>query len=101
MATLCFAQSPAPPPSLSSSPSISNFISDHPCLTRLEKQCFTMKDLKKIHPQIIKTGLINDPIAASRVLTFCASPSGDTNHAYLLFTRITNPNLYSWNTIIR
>ncbi|KAI9092788.1 hypothetical protein K1719_027585 [Acacia pycnantha] len=101
MATLCFAHSPAPPPSLSSSPSISNFISDHPCLTMLEKQCFTMKDLKKIHAQIIKTGLINDPIAASRVLTFCTSPSGDANYAYLLFTRIPNPNLYSWNTIIR
>ncbi|XP_028794295.1 pentatricopeptide repeat-containing protein At2g42920, chloroplastic-like [Neltuma alba] len=100
MATLCFAHSPVPS-SLSSSPSISNFISDHPCLTMLEKQCFAMKDLKKIHAHIIKTGLIDDPIAASRVLTFCASPSGDTNYAYLLFTRIPNPNLYSWNTIIR
>ncbi|KAF7815723.1 pentatricopeptide repeat-containing protein [Senna tora] len=60
-----------------------------------------MKDLQKLHAHIIKTGLINDPIAASRVLTFCASSSGDTNYAHLLFTRIPNPNLYSWNTIIR
>lgn len=60
-----------------------------------------MKDLQKIHAQIIKTGLALDPIAASRVLTFCASSSGDINYAYLVFTTIPNPNLYSWNTIIR
>lgn len=60
-----------------------------------------MQDLQKIHAHIIKTGLALDPIAASRVLTFCASSSGDINYAYLVFTRIPNPNLYSWNTIIR
>lgn len=60
-----------------------------------------MKDLRKIHAHLIKTGLSNDKIAASRVLSFCCSPSGDLNYAYRLFSRIDNPNLFIWNTIIR
>ncbi|KAL1347841.1 hypothetical protein HN51_023858 [Arachis hypogaea] len=85
----------------SSSPSISKFISDHPCLTMLQNHCSTMKDLKKLHAHMIKTGLVLDPIAASKVLTFCASPHGDTNYAHMVFTRMPKPTLYSWNTIIR
>ncbi|KAK7849358.1 pentatricopeptide repeat-containing protein [Quercus suber] len=87
--------------SLSSSTSISKFISDQPYLTMLEKQCTNMKDLQKIHANLIKTGLAKDTIAASRILAFCASPAGDMNYAYLLFTHIQNPNLFAWNTIIR
>lgn len=88
--------------SLKPSPtSITKFISDQPHLSLLENNCTTIKDLKKIHAQLIKTGLINDIIAASRVLAFSASPPGDINYAYLFFTRIQNPNLFSWNTIIR
>ncbi|RZC27181.1 Pentatricopeptide repeat-containing protein, chloroplastic [Glycine soja] len=67
----------------------------------LQTQCTNMKDLQKIHAHIIKTGLAHHTVAASRVLTFCASPSGDINYAYLLFTTIPTPNLYCWNTIIR
>uniref|UniRef100_I1M6X6 Pentatricopeptide repeat-containing protein n=1 Tax=Glycine max TaxID=3847 RepID=I1M6X6_SOYBN len=97
MSTLCSAL----PPSSSSSPSIAKFISDQPCLTMLQTQCTNMKDLQKIHAHIIKTGLAHHTVAASRVLTFCASSSGDINYAYLLFTTIPSPNLYCWNTIIR
>lgn len=61
-----------------------------------------MLDLQLIHAQLIKTGLIKDKIAASRVLAFSAvSPSCDVNYAYLVFTQIDNPNLFAWNTIIR
>ncbi|KAK4846250.1 hypothetical protein QYF36_014981 [Acer negundo] len=88
---------PSPP----TSTSISKFISEQPYLSMLDKQCTTMKDLHKIHAQLIKTGLVKDPIAASRVLAFSASPAGDINYAYLVFTQIQNPNLFIWNTIIR
>ncbi|KAE9456731.1 hypothetical protein C3L33_11366, partial [Rhododendron williamsianum] len=68
----------------------------------LETKCTNMRDLKLIHAQLIKNGLAKDTIAASRVLAFTASnPSGDLNYAYLVFTRIRNPNLFTWNTIIR
>ncbi|XP_011044784.1 PREDICTED: pentatricopeptide repeat-containing protein At2g42920, chloroplastic [Populus euphratica] len=81
--------------------SISKFISDQPYLSMLDKNCTSMKDLQKIHAQLIKTGLAKDPIAASRVLAFCTSPAGDINYAYLVFTQIRQPNLFVWNTIIR
>ncbi|XP_062153206.1 pentatricopeptide repeat-containing protein At2g42920, chloroplastic [Alnus glutinosa] len=84
-----------------SSTSISKFISGQPYLTMLDKHCTTMKDLQKIHANLIKTGLANGTVAASRILAFCASPAGDMNYAYLVFTRIQNPNLFVWNTIIR
>ncbi|CDP06172.1 unnamed protein product [Coffea canephora] len=87
---------------LPQSASISKFISDNPYLSMLETKCTTMKDLKLIHAQLIKTGLIQDKIAASRVLAFCAtSPAGDVNYAYLVFSQMDNPNLFTWNTMIR
>ncbi|KAL2496661.1 Pentatricopeptide repeat-containing protein [Forsythia ovata] len=62
-----------------------------------------MKDLKKIHAHLIKTGLAKDIIVASRVLAFCATRrgGGDINYAYLMFANIEKPNLFTWNTIIR
>ncbi|BFG25636.1 hypothetical protein CerSpe_119100 [Prunus speciosa] len=60
-----------------------------------------MKDLQKIHAHLIKTGLVSDIVAASRVLAFCASPAGNINYAYMIFRNIQNPNLFIWNTIIR
>ncbi|KAJ4980564.1 hypothetical protein NE237_031401 [Protea cynaroides] len=86
----------------SPSSSISSFISEHPSLSMLEKRCTTMSDLHKLHAHLIKTGLVKHPIAASRVLAFCAtSPAGNIDYAYLVFSQIQNPNLFAWNTIIR
>ncbi|KAL2316808.1 hypothetical protein Fmac_030684 [Flemingia macrophylla] len=82
-------------------PSSSNFISHQPCLTMLQNQCTNIKDFKKIHAHVIKAGLALHPFAATRLLTFCASSYGDINYAYLLFATTPNPNLFSWNTIIR
>ncbi|KAJ8763052.1 hypothetical protein K2173_023257 [Erythroxylum novogranatense] len=81
--------------------SISKFITDQPYLSMLEKSCTNMKDLKKIHTQLIKTGLAQDPIAASRVLAFCTSQAGDMSYACLVFAHLPCPNLFAWNSIIR
>ncbi|MCL7043696.1 hypothetical protein MKW94_027638 [Papaver nudicaule] len=87
---------------LQPSSSISKFISENSCLSMLEKNCRSMRDLQKLHAQLIKTGLSMDIIAVSRVLSFCAtSPFGDINYAYQVFSRIEQPNAFSWNTIIR
>ncbi|GFS38641.1 pentatricopeptide repeat (PPR-like) superfamily protein [Actinidia rufa] len=83
-----------------SSTSISKFVSDQPYLSMLETQCKSIRDLQKIHAQLIKTGLAKDTVAASRVLAFCTA-AGYVNYAYLVFTQIQNPNLFTWNTIIR
>ncbi|XP_072986937.1 pentatricopeptide repeat-containing protein At2g42920, chloroplastic [Typha latifolia] len=88
--------------SLPSSTSISKFIIDHPSLSMLETKCTTMRDLHQLHSHIIKTGLANDTIAISRVLSFCAtSPYGDLNYAMLLFSHHPLPNAFMWNTLIR
>lgn len=60
-----------------------------------------MKDIQKIHAQLIKTGLATETFAASRVLAFCASPAGNMDYAYTVFKKIQNPNLFVWNTVIR
>ncbi|XP_031256660.1 pentatricopeptide repeat-containing protein At2g42920, chloroplastic [Pistacia vera] len=96
VACSCWSQILSPLPT-----SITKFISDQPHLSMLDKHCATMKDLRKIHAHLIKTGLAKNPIVASRVLAFCTSSAGDINYAYLLFTRMQNPNLFIWNTIIR
>ncbi|KAK3003620.1 hypothetical protein RJ639_017997 [Escallonia herrerae] len=96
----CFCSLMSTP--VAASTSIYKFISDQPYLSLLETKCTTMQDLQKIQAQLIKTGLAKDPIAASRVLAFCAtSPAGNINYAHLLFTQIETPNLFVWNTIIR
>ncbi|XP_021733338.1 pentatricopeptide repeat-containing protein At2g42920, chloroplastic-like [Chenopodium quinoa] len=81
---------------------ISKFMSNDYHLTMLEHHCNTMHDLKKIHAHLVKTGLSKHPIAISRVLAFTAtSPAADIYYAYSIFSRIHNPNLFMWNTIIR
>ncbi|XP_043702638.1 pentatricopeptide repeat-containing protein At2g42920, chloroplastic [Telopea speciosissima] len=81
---------------------ISSFIFDHPSLSMLEKRCTTMSHLHMLHAHLIKTGLAKHTIAASRVLSFCASsPAGDIDYAHLVFSQIQHPNLFAWNTIIR
>ncbi|KAK6134954.1 hypothetical protein DH2020_031291 [Rehmannia glutinosa] len=66
----------------------------------LETNCHSIKDLKKIHAHLIKTGLAKDTIAASRVLAFCAT-ARDLDYAFSVFCQIEKQNLFTWNTIIR
>ncbi|KAJ9147144.1 hypothetical protein P3X46_029336 [Hevea brasiliensis] len=94
MVSFCCSLTPSPT-------AISMLISDQTYVSMLDKNCNTMKDLQKLHAQLIKTGLAKHPIAASRLLAFCTSPAGDINYAYLVFTQIQNPNLFIWNNIIR
>ncbi|KAJ6811321.1 pentatricopeptide repeat-containing protein-like, chloroplastic [Iris pallida] len=87
--------------SLSSSPSISSFISSHPSLLLLETQCATMRDLHQLHSHIIKSGLARHPVAVSRLLSFSAT-APDLDYASLLFScappERTN---FMYNTLIR
>ncbi|KAK1359305.1 pentatricopeptide repeat-containing protein [Heracleum sosnowskyi] len=66
--------------------------------------CKTMRDLNQIHANLIKTGLIADPLVASQLLKFSAlsAPSQrDIHYAYKVFDQMPQPNCFSWNTIIR
>ncbi|KAG7644090.1 Pentatricopeptide repeat [Arabidopsis suecica] len=84
-------------PAISSAGSVSG----NTYIRLVDTQCSTMRELKQIHANLIKTGLISDTVAASRVLGFCCASPSDMNYAYLVFTRINHKNPFVWNTIIR
>ncbi|CBI27471.3 unnamed protein product, partial [Vitis vinifera] len=68
----------------------------------LLQRCSNMEELRQIHGQMLKTGLILDEIPASKLLAFCASPnSGSLAYARTVFDRIFRPNTFMWNTMIR
>lgn len=64
--------------------------------------CSSMEELKQIHAQMFKTGLVSSSIPASRLLTFCSlSGSGNMSYARKLFDRFNGPDIFMWNAIIR
>ncbi|KAI3910331.1 hypothetical protein MKW92_033054 [Papaver armeniacum] len=78
-----------------------NSIHSHPCLIALEK-CSNMTELKQIHAQMIRTGLISHVFFTSKVVAFCAlEESGSLHYAHLVFTQIPNPTPFICNSIIR
>ncbi|XP_077210055.1 pentatricopeptide repeat-containing protein At2g22410, mitochondrial-like [Tasmannia lanceolata] len=78
-----------------------NLIITNPILCIMES-CNSMSKLKQIQAHMTRTGLITHLFPASRVLAFCAlSESGNIDHARLVFTQISEPNTYIWNTMIR
>ncbi|KAJ8899050.1 hypothetical protein K2173_010049 [Erythroxylum novogranatense] len=64
--------------------------------------CRSSTDLKPVHAQFIKSGLIHDTLAAAELLKFiCVSSRPDLKYANKLFEQLHEPNCFSWNTIIR
>ncbi|KAL8512461.1 hypothetical protein ACS0TY_018802 [Phlomoides rotata] len=84
------------------STSISKFISNQPFHSTLETDFHKIKNPRKLHALLIKTGLTRDTVAVNRVLALCATgPARDLHYALSIFHRIQKPNLFTWNTIIR
>lgn len=70
-------------------------------LTLLET-CSNMVELKQIHAQMFKRGLVSDVIPASKLLSFCVLPnSGNLAYARMIFDRFSKPNTFMWNTMIK
>ncbi|KDO44240.1 hypothetical protein CISIN_1g035659mg [Citrus sinensis] len=73
----------------------------HPVFS-LIKQCKNIKQLKQIHTQMLRTGLFFDPYSASKLFTPCALGTfSSLEYAREMFDQIPQPNLYTWNTLIR
>ncbi|KAK1400190.1 Pentatricopeptide repeat-containing protein [Heracleum sosnowskyi] len=61
-----------------------------------------MKDLFKFHGHFITTGLSNDTLILSSLLSFTAlSAVGNLAYAQLIFNQIKSPNVFMYNTMIR
>ncbi|XP_010089840.2 pentatricopeptide repeat-containing protein At1g08070, chloroplastic [Morus notabilis] len=67
-------------------------------VTILEK-CKTISELRQIHAQMIKTNLVSNTFAASKLVSFCCL-TGDLDHALSVFHRIQNPNPFIYFTLI-
>ncbi|KAL4361508.1 hypothetical protein GQ457_04G026690 [Hibiscus cannabinus] len=65
-------------------------------------RCKSMKQLHQVHALFLKTGQIHDPLAAAEFLKFCSLPvHRNIDYARKVFRQMSEPNCFSWNTIIR
>lgn len=71
-------------------------------LLSLLDQCTSTKQLQQVHAHMLRTGLFFDPYSASKVITASAISSfSSLVYARRVFDQIPQPNLYTWNTLIR
>ncbi|ESQ36085.1 hypothetical protein EUTSA_v10006910mg [Eutrema salsugineum] len=79
-----------------------DIIRSHTSLSLL-LNCKTLKSLRKIHAQMIKTGLHNTNYALSKLIELCVlSPHFEgLTYAISVFETIQEPNQLIWNTMLR
>ncbi|XP_043707109.1 pentatricopeptide repeat-containing protein At3g26630, chloroplastic-like isoform X2 [Telopea speciosissima] len=80
-------------------PSSRRQLDSHDALSLLQK-CYGFKQVRQIHAQIIKNGLSQNQILASKLLRICSSYNR-MDYAIPIFHQIQNPNTYTWNIMIR
>ncbi|KAI3667746.1 hypothetical protein L6452_42815 [Arctium lappa] len=90
-----------PSPTTSITVNNDRYFSNHPTIL-LINQCSNSKQLKQIHAQMLRNGLFSDPFSASTLVSaFAISPLQDIDYAHKVFDEIPQPNIYTWNTLIR
>ncbi|KAI9195296.1 hypothetical protein LWI28_013604 [Acer negundo] len=68
----------------------------------LIEQCTSLRHLKQVHAHMLRTGLFFDSYSASKLFTASTlSPFSSLEYARKVFDEIPEPNLYTWNTLIR
>ncbi|XP_065866706.1 pentatricopeptide repeat-containing protein At2g22410, mitochondrial [Euphorbia lathyris] len=78
-----------------------NSLLSNPLLFLLQK-CESFSQMKQIQAQMIRTGLITDGFASSRLIAFCAgSEQKNLDYCAKLLLNTQNPNSFSWNVAIR
>ncbi|KAG6402902.1 hypothetical protein SASPL_135116 [Salvia splendens] len=76
-------------------------LANHPTIALIEK-CSNPDHLKQLHAQMLRAGLFFDPFSASKLIQSCAfSRFSSIDYAHKVFDQIPQPNLYSWNALIR
>ncbi|KAI9195004.1 hypothetical protein LWI28_010767 [Acer negundo] len=65
-------------------------------------RCISLKQLKQVHAHMLRTGLFFDAYSASKLFTASTlSPFSSLEYARKVFDEIPEPNLYTWNILIR
>ncbi|XP_058083508.1 pentatricopeptide repeat-containing protein At3g62890-like [Magnolia sinica] len=72
-------------------------------LSLLEESCTSVSQALQIHSQIIVNGIHHNAFCLDRLISFFALSSSPIalNHSRLLFSLISRPHLFLWNTMIR
>ncbi|CAK9326609.1 unnamed protein product [Citrullus colocynthis] len=74
----------------------------HPCLALLDT-CSSISELKQIHAQLLRTGPFFDPFTASKIVAFSSldrTGSGSLHYACTVFSQISNPTPFTYNSTI-
>nr|ADQ43217.1 pentatricopeptide repeat [Schrenkiella parvula] len=77
----------------------SSFAFEHN-LSCLQK-CPTEVELKQIHARMLKSGLLQDPYAMTKFLSFCLSSSFSSYAHDVFFNGFDRPDTFLWNLMIR
>ncbi|KAL5552264.1 hypothetical protein UlMin_002440 [Ulmus minor] len=76
-------------------------LKEQQCISFL-KRCNSIKEVKQIHAQILKFGLLSDSFCAANLVVTCAlSDWGSMDYACSIFHQIHQPATFLFNTLIR
>ncbi|XP_015873737.3 pentatricopeptide repeat-containing protein At2g29760, chloroplastic [Ziziphus jujuba] len=90
-----------PPVSLPRHPNTTTTTVNNDLLSLID-QCTNTKQLQQVHARMLRTGLFFDPYSSSKLITASALSSfSSLDYARRVFDQIPQPNLYTWNTLIR
>ncbi|CAA2981786.1 pentatricopeptide repeat-containing At2g29760, chloroplastic [Olea europaea subsp. europaea] len=84
-------------------PTVNNdrYYANHPIITMID-HCSSTEHLRQIHAQMLRTGLFFDPYSTSKLIQASAlSQFSSIQYARKVFDQVPNPNLFSWNALIR
>lgn len=83
------------------SPEFSLSLKEQECLSLL-KRCKSLRELKQIHVQILKIGLLGDSFCAGNLVATCAlSDWGSMDYACSIFRHVEEPQAFLFNTMMR
>ncbi|XP_057425778.1 pentatricopeptide repeat-containing protein At2g22410, mitochondrial-like [Lotus japonicus] len=67
----------------------------------LASSCRTIQQALQIQAHMVVTGLHNDLFLSTALISFFAANHRALRHSHLLFSLVTNPELFLWNAIIK
>lgn len=75
---------------------------ENPPITAFFQNCKSMEQLRQLHAQTIKTGVISHPVVQNRIMAFaCTHECSDMIYALRMFDTIPEPSVFIWNVMIK
>ncbi|KAL6195241.1 hypothetical protein ACLB2K_030861 [Fragaria x ananassa] len=88
------------PPSLPNQNKSPSFPARMPAPVVLLQMCNNFQEVRQVHAPLVVSGLIERPINGGRLLQAYVTVS-NTNHALSTFDRISDPDVFAYNTMMR